>query len=993
MLSLAVNLSKSRAVLTPFVAASLFVSSIVQPTVLHGSESLLGYHHSQSRLENSTAGGTGFFQKQIPIEAPSFKGLEPRLSFSYSSAASRSSGPNNVLGAGWHLGGLSQITRRAKRNGLPRFDEADEFLLDGQRLITCSENTKKAGCAAGGTHTAWIENYQKIKKGDKEWIVTSHDGTVLTYKPLSEWATYDSNNSIQKKLAEQYRWLLATVKNTLGKTVTYRYDCTNFPTCQVQKISYDSGAVEFNWVTRPDIMTYATGLSLGNITQRLQSVVVKSAGKTLRAYKLSYELSSTTKKSLITSIQEFGRDVTLNNGAVSGGSSISASTFSYSQVSKTLKTASHNRYNIGRGSGFIPLSQNVNSFTYNNDMQLDGVSTSYSVTGGFFGGPVSYRCYFDFFGSPSITSFNSDTKDCLSASINVFIARQSYSDEKKIFVSRKKRNGSQSLDPVTYSSRIGDFDGDGLEDIIGNSGSVKGVFTRSTVDDWSGDSTEYLVGDFNSDGLADLYKATDSNISIKRSNGVDSFISLISQTGSFGSKQITGDLNGDGINDFLSYEGGSNFKAHYVAGNTLVSSDIFALEGYSERQKPAFQVAGLEGDGLQIADLDGDGRGDIVAHYWKKNSSSSYIQIYLNEGNETFKLLSENDAHSVSGSAAAFVGDLDRDGIAEIIERENGEKNIFGDARYYVTDTLPDVMISATDPSGVEQTISYSLYKGEADNWFPYPRRVVSSVTTNDGRGSLSTTHYSYSGGKWDYERSLFLGFEKIITTLPKLAGETNAPTIETTYRQDVSSVGKIAQQIWKDGDGTILRKQVQEYAVQNDNEPYTSLNTASLTYSYDEGVERVQKTTRIFDAYGQVKHSTDHGDTAKSGDERTYTRWSYPNKDKYIINKWAVESINTGTSYHYTDRRVWRRWHYYDDQSITTPPTKGLKTWLSQWDGGDKEDKLALSRNSYDSHGNLLEQRNALGETISYVYDPQYNLFPEQERSPLFHAGDARHV
>ncbi|WP_373282425.1 toxin TcdB middle/N-terminal domain-containing protein, partial [Pseudovibrio denitrificans] len=229
-----------------------------------------------------------------------------------------------------------------------------------------------------------------------------------------------------------------------------------------------------------------------------------------------------------------------------------------------------------------------------------------------------------------------------------------------------------------------------------------------------------------------------------------------------------------------------------------------------------------------------------MASRWKKNSSTStYFRLYLNEGNGSFSYLAGSGSHTINGSATAYVGDMDRDGIAEIIERESNALNVYGDKRYYLVTDLPDVMISATDPSGVEQTISYSLYKGEVDNWFPYPRRIVSSVTTNDGRGSLSTTHYSYSGGKWDYERSLFLGFEKIITTLPKLAGETNALTIETFYRQDVSSVGKIAQQIWKDGDGTILRKQVQEYAVQNDNEPYTSLNTASLTYSYDEGVER----------------------------------------------------------------------------------------------------------------------------------------------------------
>ncbi len=415
-----------------------------------------------------------------------------------------------------------------------------------------------------------------------------------------------------------------------------------------------------------------------------------------------------------------------------------------------------------------------------------------------------------------------------------------------------------------------------------------------------------------------------------------------------------GDLNGDGVTDVLTSGDGTNFKAHYQAGGFISTSPDFKFSGYSY----------TAGTTVQITDVNGDGRGDVVLSYWKKNSTSSFIRIYLNKGYTSFTYLAGSGSHTVNGSAAAYVEDMDRDGIAEIIEREHHEKNVYGDKRYYVSEEQPDVIINVQDPSGSDQTVSYTLYKGETDNWFPYPRRVVSSIITSDGRGGHSEVSYAYLGGKWDYDHRQFLGFEKIVTTLPKLAGESASPTIETNYRQDLSSVAKVAQRIWKDGAGTVLRKQVEDYTVQNTTEPLTSLNTASLTYSYDEGVERLRKVKREYDAYGQLRRTIDYGDLNKSGDERTYTRWSYPNKSKYIVNRWAVESLNIGTSYHYTDRRVWRRWHYYDGQAITAPPTKGLKTTLSQWDGGAREDKLALSRNSYDSHGNLVEQKNALGET-----------------------------
>ncbi len=928
------------------------------------------------------ASATGVYRKSIAIEVPDYRGLEPKLSFTYNSAQSRSISAEDVSGAGWGLSGLSRITRRAKRHGLPRFDNADEFLLDGQRLIPCPDEDKAAGCAAGGTYTTQVENYLRIKRLQETnlWQITRRDGSVLTYKPLATWADYSNSNSTQKKLAEDYRWQLASVTDTIGNTVSYSYECTNLPTCRIKEVSWKTGAVTFNWQDRPDQLTYATGLSLGKVTKRLSSVVVSSAGAHLRAYQINYAQSPATNKSLVASIQEYGRDATIADGVVTGGTSLPAHDFTYSGETPALKTASHTK--ADRPNGSVLFNASFSSrFNYDDDKQLDHITPNY----------MNEKC----------TLLHSDVIDlkivdeyasCLPFhfyrslfGIQPFLVLQnSYGSERELVALSLPQGVEGYPDSTYYSHRIGDFDGDGLDDVIGNKAPVKGKFTRSTVEDWSGDDPTFAVGEFNGDGLADLFEVKSNKITIKRSNGENGFVSLVSKSGSYGSKVAVGDLNGDGTTDFLTYHGGSSFKAHYVVGNTLVSSGTISLSGYSDTSDTS----------LQIADVDGDGRGDIIASRWSKNSSSStYFRLYLNKGNSSFAYLAGSGSHTVNGSAAAYVGDMDRDGIAELIEWESNELNIYGDQRYYVAADLPDVMISATEPSGVEQKVSYSLYKGEEDNWFPYPRRVVSEIETSDGRGGTSTTGFSYSGGKWDYDHFLFLGFEKSVTTLPKLAGEDEAPEIETTYRQDVSSIGKVAEQIWKDGAGIVLRRQVHEYTAQNDNKPYTSLNTMTLTSTYEEGIERNRKLVREFDAYGQIKRTIDHGDLAKSGDERTYTRWSYPNKGKYIVDRWAVEQLNAGTSYNYAVKRAMRRWHYYDGQGIDTPPSIGLRTLSSQWTGGAEEDKLVLDQNSYDNAGNLVEQKNALGETTSFIYDTQYSLFPEQERSPLYHGGDVRHV
>jgi hypothetical protein len=93
---------------------------------------------------------TGAYQTSIPIEVPSYHGLEPNLELAYDSSAD-----NGWLGVGWNLSGLSTIERASPRPGVPRYDLTDVFLLDGMELVPCGRvepEIQSPSCTSGCTY-------------------------------------------------------------------------------------------------------------------------------------------------------------------------------------------------------------------------------------------------------------------------------------------------------------------------------------------------------------------------------------------------------------------------------------------------------------------------------------------------------------------------------------------------------------------------------------------------------------------------------------------------------------------------------------------------------------------------------------------------------------------------------------------------------------------------------------------------------------------------
>lgn len=952
----------------------------------------------------------GSFSQRIDFKLPAWRGQEPRLGLSYDSGRVNATGAADLVGAGWRLTGLSSIDRASERRAVPRFNAKDIWLLDGQELVPCG-TYKGAGCQdeAGGTHATWVENFQRIRKlGNNTWDVTSRDGTRFVYKPLGTWAgtaTVPLSGDQKTQMLTQYRYLLAEKVDTLGNKVAYSYACGADLDCRVSRISYGHAEIRLHWEARADVVTYAAGHMLGKSATRLRTVEVRADNKMLRTYELSYKRSPATGRSLLTSLRERGRDSAIGTGgAVTAGTSLPPYTFQYTDAAaKPRRVAdgysvnqqitgvmafSRGRFQNSRSLGSIKLT----SKTEKEYETGDWVDYHYCViTKSGEGEIAKFRvqndrrqsgCGAENFRFVSLKTGHNTLARSVSWSYVFF---RCVGSECNSYQEREVRG---NFGRPTY---ISDFDGDGLDDTIEvKNNRLAAVRFSKGATSWGGVRTNDHFGtpDLNGDGMSDMLytEATggSSDLILKLSNGVNGFESVYRANTPHRYDQyiFTADLNGDGTADIIRPTGGDQYRVYYVTGNRFVQGPVIRLPGTCVGAPNCSQPF--------ATDVNGDGRADMVAPGVHKQKKA---RIFINMGDRfDFIPRAEGAGETLAGTFAGFTGDGDVDGIQEFALRTDGEDHGHGGQRWTMTAEKPDLLTFVKTPLGAESKATYGYHEPKVQVDLPMNLFVVKSLETYDGRSVRAKTDYTYSGARYDWTERQFLGFEKIKATLPKIDGESGRPTIETTYRQDLAAIGRIKEIQRKDGAGKLLQRVQQSYQILGTAKPYRAFNTATTTTTYFGATARVSREQRIYDTHGLVRGRVQHGDLDKTGDEWRLSRWPYPNYPKYIVDRWAVESINAGTTYHYTENRYWRRWHYYDgaNTAVTKAPEKGLKTQTSEWTGGTAENKIAQSISTYDGKGNLVTEADALGNTTRYVYDSAYSLFPVEVRNPLY-SSDSR--
>jgi hypothetical protein len=204
---------------------------------------------------------------------------------------------------------------------------------------------------------------------------------------------------------------------------------------------------------------------------------------------------------------------------------------------------------------------------------------------------------------------------------------------------------------------VADANGDGKLDVIGvNSGGVLAVFlgkgdgTFSIGNTYSVPASYAMVaGDFNGDHKIDVALAANGNVVVLLGNGDGSFQSpRTSPSGSHEGVLVAGDVNGDGKLDLA--------LAGQSLGGVTTSANLLLGNGDGTFQTPK-AVAPYSYSGLTLADINGDGRLDLVVTSFGGGS----VQIWLGAGDGTFSVGNTYYVHSVANVGGAVVGDFNND--------------------------------------------------------------------------------------------------------------------------------------------------------------------------------------------------------------------------------------------------------------------------------------------------------------------------------------------
>src|SRR3569833_2334956 len=195
---------------------------------------------------------------------------------------------------------------------------------------------------------------------------------------------------------------------------------------------------------------------------------------------------------------------------------------------------------------------------------------------------------------------------------------------------------------------------------------------------------------------------------------------------------------------------------------------------------------------MQVADINGDGKTDLIFKYL----STNMLQTFLSNGDGTFRQAFYTDTFSPQGTGVwnMQVADIKGDGKTDLIFKYPSTNQL---QDFPVSSSYPDLLASVENGLNAHVNAQYSplsdtaAYTRSTAAVYPYvdvqsPLYVVSSVATSDGIGGNHVTDYTYVGAKSHLLGGGFLGFRQISVHDPQAHIRST-----TTYRQDYPYQGQ----------------------------------------------------------------------------------------------------------------------------------------------------------------------------------------------------------
>ncbi len=515
-----------------------------------------------------------------------------------------------------------------------------------------------------------------------------------------------------------------------------------------------------------------------------------------------------------------------------------------------------------------------------------------------------------------------------------------------------------------------DWNGDGLDDMMGYISNGDGTFTTNLASALPTGTTSAFAADFDGHGCTGILTQGSSNQITNFCNSALSGINTAHWTGQI----VTGDFNGDGMDDVLVVPP-SGSGTLFLSTGTGLSATNFAVPS--------------SWDGCQIVagDFDGNGKVDIAVN------CGGTISVYLSTGTG-FVL-----AASLSNSAAS--------GAAAVDLNSDGAKDLFVGATSYIFAYSPELMTTVSNGIGATTTISYdrinkngSFYTKGTGATYPTQDMdgayyVVSRVDTSNGIGGTYSATYAYAGGKLDLKGRGFLGYSTVTTT------DLQTTVVTTTnYRTDFPYAGVVLSQTKTVG-GTTLSSVTNAYTDSSAGTGtdgvvrHSVLLTQSIVTGSDlDGTALPTTTTNYsnYDSYGNagtVNVSVSDGSSKNS--TNTFTNdtgnWFLGRLTSSVVTSTVGSSVITRTSCFQYDSGtglLTREVIEPVSPSNCSYSAIGVQTDYSYDAFGHRKTATVSGYNiaartssaGYDSLGEFqTSATNALSQSQSWLYDPRFGV------------------
>lgn len=468
------------------------------------------------------------------------------------------------------------------------------------------------------------------------------------------------------------------------------------------------------------------------------------------------------------------------------------------------------------------------------------------------------------------------------------------------------------------------------------------------------------------------------------------------------------DLDGDGLADTVS---ATRDPIRYGAVSTAWLND--GARGYVWQPAWAlppgvllYELAESHSidQGVRFADLNGDGRTDLV-----RAKAPALPETWLNDGDvdeaaptpwEPTDAWPLPDGVFFADENGRDTGvrlvDVDGDGMTDVVRSFGAERDVWRNRG-----SAPDLLTRVVSPLGAETEIAYEpssahdVHGGDATPDLPFPLPVVAAVSVHPhpGRSGVAseTFRYEYWGGRYDAEARELRGFARVAEI------RSDGRRVERSYAQDEARAGALLAERITDAQGRPWLEQRFEYLA-DATAPYAVLPVRIERLEYDgAATPRRSRTDIRYGAtvavsgnpveiveYGEVSEA---GADLAPGDTRRIQLAYAENAALHLLDRVAVQRVRAA------DGAVVResRFFYDGDTSGGAPPVRGDVTMRVDVLGepGRPDPTTTIAYDVYGNPVRITPPRAHAGEgggATSIEYDALLHTFPVAIGNALGH-------